>query len=76
MATVGRHLEGIQHLYPDGTIEWAFHPERFRPVTERPTDTTIFKKVAASVLCGAETATQTTATGNSAPTDPIRCIAA
>ena len=44
----GVHLEGVRHLYLDGVREWAFHPRRFRPVTERPTDITIFRKIAES----------------------------
>ena len=49
----GVHLEGIRHLYLDGTMEWAFHPGRFRPVTERQTDITIFKELAASITADA-----------------------
>jgi hypothetical protein len=49
----GVHLEGIRHLYLDGKIEWAFHPGHFRPVTERPTDITIFKELAASTMADA-----------------------
>jgi len=45
---VGVHLEGVRHLYLDGVTEWAFHPRRFRPVTKRPTDITIFRKIAES----------------------------
>jgi hypothetical protein len=44
----GVHLEGLRHFYPDGSVEWAFHPGRFRPVTERPTDIAIFKKLLAA----------------------------
>jgi hypothetical protein len=61
----GVHLEGIRHFYLDGSVEWAFHPGRFRPVTERravterPTDITIFKKLAASVLYEKSSATET-----------------
>jgi hypothetical protein len=42
----GIHLEGIQIFCP-GTAarEWALHPRRFRPVTRRPTDITIFERL-------------------------------
>ena len=41
----GVHLEGISIIHPDNGSEWPFHPKRFRPVTERPTDITIFEKL-------------------------------
>ena len=50
----GVHLEGVRHLYLDGVREWAFHPERFRPVTERTTGIAVFKKLVEPVLCGTE----------------------
>jgi hypothetical protein len=59
----GVHLEGLRHLYLDGTIEWAFHPGRFRPVTEqrqaaeRPTDITVFKRLAEAATAKAAIAT-------------------
>jgi hypothetical protein len=40
----GVHLEGIYVFYP-GHGEWAIHPRRFRPVTERPTSIAVFKKL-------------------------------
>jgi hypothetical protein len=44
----GVHLEGIRHLYLNSVREWPFHPGRFRPVTERPTDITVFRELAAA----------------------------
>jgi hypothetical protein len=41
----GIHLEGILVLYPGRQSEWAFHPKRFRPVIERPTNIDVFKKL-------------------------------
>jgi len=41
-------------FHPDGQGEWAFRPDRLRPVTERATDITVFKKLAAPVLCGTQ----------------------
>jgi hypothetical protein len=61
----GVHLEGLRHFYLDGSVEWAFHPGRFRPVTERraaaerSTDITVFRKLAESVLYEKSTATET-----------------
>lgn len=55
----GLHLKGIKHCYPESSKEWAFHPDRFRPATERrqaaerPTDITIFRELAASVTTNA-----------------------
>jgi len=36
-------------LYLDGSREWACHPDRFRPVTERATDITLLRELAAAV---------------------------
>jgi hypothetical protein len=45
----GVHLEGVRVFYPgNDALEWALHPARFRPVTERPTDIAIFKKLLAA----------------------------
>lgn len=53
----GVHLAGVRILYPgNSALEWALHPRRFRPVRERPTDITIFKKLAASVTADAPSA--------------------
>jgi hypothetical protein len=49
----GVHLEGIFIFHPDGHGEWAFHPGRFRAVTDRVTDITIFKELAAAVMANA-----------------------
>ena len=45
----GVHVEGVRHLYLDGRREWAFNPERFRPVEERETDISVFREIAAAV---------------------------
>jgi hypothetical protein len=45
----GIHLEGIWIFYPDEGVEWAFHPRRFRPVVQRPTNIEIFKQMLAAV---------------------------
>jgi hypothetical protein len=57
------HLEGIRHLYLDGTTEWAFHPGRFRAVKERPTDITIFKELTNSATAKAVEALHITPSG-------------
>ncbi len=41
----GVHLQGIRIVHPDVACEWAMNPKRFRPVTERPTDIEIFRKL-------------------------------
>jgi hypothetical protein len=41
----GVHLDGIWVLHPDDGREWPMKPERFRPVTERPTNIDVFRKL-------------------------------
>lgn len=42
----GVHLHGVQLRYPDAEdVPWPFHPRRFRPVTQRPTDIAVFEKM-------------------------------
>jgi hypothetical protein len=41
----GLHLDGLWLFHPDAGCEWPIHPNRFRPVVERPTDIEIFKKL-------------------------------
>jgi hypothetical protein len=41
----GLHLENIVIFYPGRKTLWAFHPGRFRAVTERPTDITVFTDI-------------------------------
>jgi hypothetical protein len=44
----GVHVEGVRIFYPGSeAVEWAIHPGRFRPVTRRPTDITIFERLLA-----------------------------
>lgn len=42
----GVHIEGVRNLHPTG-VDWAFNPARFRPVTGRPTDITVFREILA-----------------------------
>jgi hypothetical protein len=41
----GVHLEGIWIVHPDAGCEWPIHPNRFRPVVDRPTNIDVFKKL-------------------------------
>ncbi len=43
----GVHLAGLWIFHPDVGCEWPIHPERFRPVVDRPTDIEIFRKLLA-----------------------------
>jgi hypothetical protein len=48
----GVHLKGIVIYYPctDNTVQWAFNPNRFRPIVERrPTDITLFREILAGL---------------------------
>jgi hypothetical protein len=42
----GVHLEEIRIVHPAG-MEWPFHPRRFRPITPRKTDISMFTKMLA-----------------------------
>jgi len=41
----GVHLEGLLILHPDVGCEWPIHPNRFRPVVDRPTNIEIFRRL-------------------------------
>jgi hypothetical protein len=45
----GVHLEGVRIFYPGNCVPWAFHPNRFRPVIDRPTNIEVFKRLLAAV---------------------------
>jgi hypothetical protein len=45
----GVHLEGLWIFHPDAGCEWPIHPERFRPVIDRPANIDIFRKLLAGV---------------------------
>jgi hypothetical protein len=45
----GVYLEGVRIVHPDDGMEWPIHPRRLRPVTERPTNIEIFRKLLATV---------------------------
>lgn len=50
----GVHLEGVTISFPGRDwVAWAFHPRRFRPVTERPTDIAELRKLLTRVSADA-----------------------